>query len=541
MISIPVIKVAVQPLMKCVALSLRWKSVQWIPVQWIPGRRIVASWLVLLLSSAVFAATITSTASAAAAAPVNTAALADAAAPVNTAALADTKTGRFLQMLQQDDPQAISRYVDAEFTPDSLQDQGGAARQYIIAYLSDLKGLHGSLQLVQPPQWQSQQGESQILAELRSATTELTYQLRLGVTAKPPYQLTTAELLYRPAKVPVQTPLTTAQLVQQLSGYVDRLASRHAFSGTVLLADAQGVLYQTAKGMADLRFQVPNNTETRFNLASMNKMFTAVSILQLSQAGKLSLQDKLVRYVDPALFGPADFAQITLQQLLSHTSGLGWPQYTDSQHLQFRQLQQFRPLLKQWPLAAKPGSRFGYSNEGMLLLGMVIEQVSGMSYDDYVQQHIYAKAGMTQSGNFDIDGVTPNLAMGYGFSPALQSMQSNWFMHAVKGNAAGGGYSTIADLYKFAKALTGYQLLPAALTEAAYSAKPELNARSYGYGFSVRQGHNGRVVGHSGNFVGISAGLRIYRDKGFTLIVLSNQSFASEPVFAKAELLLQQL
>lgn len=522
MIPIPVIKAAGQPVMKC----MRWVAVRWVAVRWV-----VASWLAILLSSPGLAVTTASP---------------DAATPANAAALASSKISRFLQMLQQDDPQAISRYVDAEFAPDSLQDRGGAARRYIIAYLSDLKGLHGSFQLVEPPQWQNQPGDPLILANVRSDKTELTYQLQLAVKASPPFSVTMAELLYRPAKVTAastqrQPALTTAQLVQQLSAYVDRLASRQAFSGTVLLADTQGVLYQAAKGMADLRFQVPNNTDTRFNLASMNKMFTAISILQLSHAGKLSLQDKLVRYVDPALFASADFAQITLQQLLSHTSGLGWPQYADQQHLQFRQLKQFRPLLKQWPLAAKPGSRFGYSNEGMLLLGMVIEQVSGMSYDDYVAQHIYAKAGMTQSGHFDIDGVTPNLAMGYGFSAALQSMQSNWFIHAVKGNAAGGGYSTIGDLYKFAKALTGYQLLPATLTEAAYSAKPELNARSYGYGFSVRQGHNGRVVGHSGDFVGISAGLRIYRDKGFILIVLANQSFASEPVFAKAELLLQQL
>jgi len=307
----------------------------------------------------------------------------------------------------------------------------------------------------------------------------------------------------------------------------------------VLLANEQAVLYQTAKGMAEVRYQIPNTVDTRFNLASMNKMFTAISILQLSAAKKLTLQDKLVNYVDPQLFASADFQQITLQQLLSHTSGLGWANFP-AEHKQFRRLQQFRPLLKQLRLQNKPGQRYAYSNEGMLLLGMVIEQISGLSYDDYVQQHIYAKAGMTRSGNFDLDGVTPDMAMGYAYAPPLQSMQSNWSMVNMKGNAAGGGYSSIGDLHKFAKALTRYQLLPAGLTESAYRAKPELNAPNYGYGFSVRRGPNGVVVGHGGDFIGVSSGLRIYRDQGLTLIVLANQNFASEPVFAKAEALMQQ-
>ncbi len=463
------------------------------------------------------------------------------AAPVADTTLADTKTAAALQMLQSDDPQAVSHYVDAELHPDTLQSFGGQGRERYIAYLSDLKRFHRTLQQESTPQLSLQNGQQQISAQLRSANTELNYLLQLNLSPQPPFQVTMVDLRDAPATTTTGAKLTMPQLTRQLSAYVDRLASRGVFSGAVLLADAQGVLYQSAKGMADLRFQVPNTVETRFNLASMNKMFTAISILQLAQANKLSLQDKLVRYVEPSLFASADFQHITLQQLLSHTAGLGWPEYPDQQHNQFRQLQQYRPLLKHLSLIAKPGSRFAYSNEGMLLLGMVIEQVSGLFYDDYVQRNIYAKAGMVASGNFDLDGVTANMAMGYSYSSQLQSMQSNWLIQAVKGNAAGGGYSTVGDLYQFAKALTGYQLLSAELTEAALSAKPALNARSYGYGFSVRRGSNGVVVGHGGDFIGISSGLRIYRDKGIVLIVLANQSFVSGPVFAKGEALLQQV
>ena len=301
------------------------------------------------------------------------------AAPVADTTLADTKTAAALQMLQSDDPQAVSHYVDAELHPDTLQSFAGQGRERYIAYLSDLKRFHRALQLGSTPQLSLQNGQQQISAQLRSANTELNYLLQLNLSAQPPFQVTMVDLRDAPATTRAGAKLTMPQLTRQLSAYVDRLASRGVFSGAVLLADAQGVLYQSAKGMADLRFQVPNTVETRFNLASMNKMFTAISMLQLAQAKKLSLQDKLVRYVDPSLFASADFQHITLQQLLNHTAGLGWPEYPDQQHHQFRQLQQFRPLLKHLSLTAKPGSRFTYSNEGMLLLGMVIEQVSGLS------------------------------------------------------------------------------------------------------------------------------------------------------------------
>lgn len=465
----------------------------------------------------------------------------------NTTKLYQNKIDAAIQMLQSADPQAVSRYIDAELHPDTLKSFGGDGRARYIAYISDIKLFHGSLSLLSYEKLSDEQPRSEPLrlsARVRSANTELDYQLRLDLSAEAPGKITNIDIVYARAQATENNTLkklNKQQLAQQLSAYVERLAQRGTFSGVVLLADQNGVLYQSAKGMADLRYQVPNNTDTKFNLASMNKMFTAISILQLAEAKKLSLTDKLVRYIDPALFAKGDFDQITIQQLLSHTAGLGWPAYPDTHPNNVRNLNDYRPLLKHLPLNVKPGSRFGYSNEGMLLLGMVIEQVSGLSYDTYVQQHIYAKAGMTQSGNFDIDGVTANMAMGYFYSQQLKSMQSNWFIQAIKGNAAGGGYSTIHDLHKFATALTSYQLLSPELTQLAYSAKPELNSPNYGYGFSVRSANNGRVIGHAGDFIGVSSALRIYLDKGFTLVVLANQSFASEPVINKADLLLQQL
>ena len=443
-------------------------------------------------------------------------------------------------MLASEDTAAVTQFVDQHLSDETLNSFSGQGRERYIGYLRDVKRFHDALSLVAP--LQVPETQRRLRARLYSVNTEQHYILTLNFSAEAPFKVRSIYLDADTA-VPADnaSPLNRQQLITELAGYVDRLAERGIFSGTVLLAKQQDVLYQSAKGMAELRYQVPNNLETKFNLGSMNKMFTGVSILQLVAANKLALDDKLVKYLDHSLFGEGNFDAITIAQLLTHTAGLGWPDFPQGSQHTLRQHADYKPLLSKIPLAAEPGSGFRYSNEGMLLLGLVIEAVTGQSYDDYVQQHIFAPSGMAHSGNFDLDGVTPNLAMGYFYSSALNSMQSNVLIHGVKGNAAGGGFSTVEDLHKFAVALSGYKLLSKALTEQAYSAKPALNSPNYGYGFSVRANHNGRIVGHVGEFIGVASALQLYQDKGYVLVVLANKSFASEPVLAKVDSLLSAL
>ena len=445
-----------------------------------------------------------------------------------------------LEMLASDNADAVEQFVDKHLSEDTLNGFSGQGRVRYVGYLRDTQRFHASLTLVS--QLEVPAAQRRLRARMYSSNTEQNYILTINYSAEASFKVRSIYLDADTAQPQSSSgPLNRQQLITELAGYVDRLAARGIFSGTVLLADQQGVLYQSAKGMADLRFQMPNTLQTKFNLASMNKMFTAVSILQLVAEDKLVLDDKLVKYLDRSLFGAGNFDAITIAQLLTHTAGLGWPDFPEGTQLKLRKHADYKPLLNKIPLAEEPGSRFRYSNEGMLLLGMVIEAVSGQSYDDYVQQHIFARADMAHSGNFDLDGITPDLATGYFYSSALNSMQANWFIQGVKGTAAGGGYSTVEDLHKFAVALTGNALLPKALTEQAYSAKPALNSPNYGYGFAVRANHNGRIVGHSGDFIGVASALQLYQDKGFVLVVLANQSFASEPVMAKVDSLLSAL
>jgi CubicO group peptidase (beta-lactamase class C family) len=172
----------------------------------------------------------------------------------------------------------------------------------------------------------------------------------------------------------------------------------------------------------------------------------------------------------------------------------------------------------------EPGTRWAYSNTGFLLLGAVIEKVTGESYFDHVRKRVFEPAGMTATDSYEMDRPTPNLAIGYvrEFGDGGASWKNNSFEHVIKGGPAGGGYSTVHDLLKFAVALRSGKLLDAAHRDLVLSAKPEMHSPNYGFGFGVRTGTLGRVVGHSGGFVGISSNLDVYLDAGLTVVVLSN-------------------
>jgi CubicO group peptidase (beta-lactamase class C family) len=208
--------------------------------------------------------------------------------------------------------------------------------------------------------------------------------------------------------------MTDARAIADLSKHLDELAAQDEFSGTVLIAKNGKLLFAHAYGYANHAFKVPNKLDTKFNLGSMGKMFTAVSILQLAQAGKLSLDDKLIKLVPD--YPDKDIAsKITIYQLLTHTSGLGDmfnEQYQDTPKDKFDTIQAHLPLFTGKPLLFEPGTKWSYSNAGFIVLGLVIERVSGQSYYEYVREHVFKPAGMTSTDNYKPHDDVPNLAIG---------------------------------------------------------------------------------------------------------------------------------
>lgn len=321
---------------------------------------------------------------------------------------------------------------------------------------------------------------------------------------------------------------TLDEAVSRIDGMVRDHTNNETFSGTVLVAKGDTVLYETATGTASKRFDVPNNLKTRFNLGSMNKMFTAIATLQLVQAGKLQLTDTLDKYASEEWLPVETSSKIQIRHLLTHASGLGsyfTDEFFNASRYTYRNIEDFKPLVAGETLAFEPGTGYRYSNTGMLLLGVVIEAVSGQSYDDYIRSHIYAVADMPDSGCFDMDQPFKNVAIGYHPSDkSVTGFSNNLFAHVIKGGPAGGCFSTVADLHHFARALTGLKLLNTENTYALFKPRSEFHQESYGYGFKIAGTQDNRIVGHSGGFYGISANLDIYLDRGFVVAILSNLS-----------------
>ena len=327
--------------------------------------------------------------------------------------------------------------------------------------------------------------------------------------------------------------LSDAEVASLLGEYLDRLVAVDGFSGSVLVARAGRPIFEAAYGEASKSYGAPNAVDTKFNLGSMNKMFTAVAVAQLVERGVLSWDDPVGKWLGADWVRPEVGEKVTIGHLLTHTSGLGSffnDEFMRSSRGLYRDLEAWQPIVSADSLAFEPGTDWSYSNTGFLLLGAIVEKASGQSYYDYVRERVYEPAGMTGTDAYEVDAVVPNLAQGYERMEAggVVTYRSNVFEHTARGGPAGGGYSTAPDLLAFARALADGRLLRPETVDVVTSAKPEARSPDYGYGF--QQWESGRVFGHTGGFPGISSALMIDRESGDVVVVLSNYGRASSPV-----------
>jgi CubicO group peptidase (beta-lactamase class C family) len=276
----------------------------------------------------------------------------------------------------------------------------------------------------------------------------------------------------------------------------------------------------------------------------MNKMFTAVAIAQLVEAGAVDWDDTVGRHL-PDYPNARVRDEVTVEHLLTHSSGMGshfTAEFMDASKLRFREPEDYLPLFVDEPLAFAPGSKFSYSNAGFFVLGLIVEAASGENYFDYVREHVYRPAGMLSTDSYDSDGTEPNLAMGYYVDDG--TLRENTLLHSVKGTPAGGGYSTVGDLLRFALALREGRLLsPATLARmTTWHRERGLRdgvRRGYGYGFTLRETADGlRSFGHAGGFPGINGILEIYVDSPYVVAALANVDGGAERVAARARDLL---
>jgi len=308
---------------------------------------------------------------------------------------------------------------------------------------------------------------------------------------------------------------TTAE---EINSTIEDMHNAGTFDGVVLIVENGQTVASAAYGLAHRGHNVANTLDTTFNTASMYKMFTAVAIMKLYEEGKVGLDDTVDTWLDEEWL-PAEVAgKIKVRHLLSHTSGLGsyWGEkYEKSSKLAFMELDAYKPLVD-GVLAFEPGTDWQYSNTGFLLLGVIIEKVTGMSYFDYTEKHVFTPAGMTRTACYKLDRPVENMATGY-YEEDGQIL-NNTYSHVARGGPAGGGYTTAADMIRFAEALWNNTLLSAETYKLMTSASNGNPEGGYGFGF----GDMVYATGHTGGFPGISDIFMMSKEPGKAVIVMAN-------------------
>jgi CubicO group peptidase (beta-lactamase class C family) len=318
------------------------------------------------------------------------------------------------------------------------------------------------------------------------------------------------------SKTPAEPPKASdAEAATATETFLRDLASRDEFSGVVLLARNDAPFFEKAYGLADREFRVPANMDTKFNLGSINKIFTKTAVAQLAAAGKLSLTDTIGKHLPR--YSSSYAGRVTVQQLLDFSSGMGdifGPKFDAAPKEKLRTLADYLPLFEGDPLKFEPGTRHEYSNAGYIVLGLIIEAVSGQDYYGYVRDHIFRPAGMADTDSYLADEIVPNRAVAY--TKEGGRWRSAVFEHPARGSSAGGGYSTARDLMKFAAALKVGRLVPPAYASWILSrdaAVPKTAPPS---------GRVSGALGIAGGSPGVNAAIEIDADRGTTVVVLCN-------------------
>ena len=343
---------------------------------------------------------------------------------------------------------------------------------------------------------------------------------------------------------PPSPTLESEDLASKIDQVLNFLAEREAFTGAVLVALNGEILFSRGYGQADREKNLRNTPQTKFRLGSITKQFTAIAILSLQAQNKLQIQDPVCRYIPEC---PTMWQDITIHHLLTHTSGI--PNFTDFPDYDITKITPASPLqtiarFQDRPLHFKPGETWSYSNSGYILLGYIIEQVSGQSYETFLQQTIFEPVQMKNTG-YDHNDIS--LATGYtGFYDHWEKAD---YIDMTIPYAAAGLYSTIEDLYRWDQVLNTEQLMSQELLNLMFFPQVSVPAHdlSYGYGWFVGKIHNHPAVSHgdgilcfvaesasytsnSGNgcqgnndMEGFATEIRRYPNDKVTIIILSNR------------------
>jgi len=324
--------------------------------------------------------------------------------------------------------------------------------------------------------------------------------------------------------------LAAADLKTEFHNYFQQACQSKGFMGAASFTVNGETRFQEACGWADAEWKIKNTVDTKFRTGSIAKQFTAAGILLLHEQGKLSFSDPVGKYVDNL---PESWRSATIHQLLTHTSGIPIPSYSGPAWERYSALAasptEFLDLVRDKPLLYPHGTKLTYNNTGYILLGMVIEKLSGMKYEDFVQQRIFYQVGMHDSGFDDVGKIVPMRAKGYTLvgtelrNAGLIDPKSAW--------SAGGFYSTVHDLTLWAETLAHGKLLNADSGRRMVDVYPETAAYGmhYGYGVVIGERFGHKLQYHGGGIKGFNSVLQRYPEAGMIIVVFSNLDLDTTP------------
>jgi D-alanyl-D-alanine carboxypeptidase len=417
----------------------------------------------------------------------------------------DTPAGRlvaaYLEAFNSDDAGAMRAFIDANFSPGALAQLPAERR---VTSLQRIKGDVGTLE---PAKIIDVREDALTIFARGSKGTWL----EIGFAFEPESPGKMIGARFRMMNEPPDlneptTSLSETEFLTALGSLLDTLVAADDFSGVVFVARGGTPLFKNAYGLASKEYGASNRSDTRFNIGSINKIITRVAIEQLAAKGALRYDDTIGKFL-PDYPNKDAAAKVTIRQLVDMTSGIGdffGEKYEDTPKNKIRDLADYLPLFAAEPLLFEPGTDTRYSNGGYVVLGLVIEKASGMSYFDYVRENVYKPAGMEHTSHLMADVPEENVASGYtrtwdGEEHPNEPRRNNMYTRPARGSSAGGGYSTVDDLLRLVLAL-----------EADTLSAPE-TARMFAGNMAF-----------AGGAPGINAYVETIATTGCTIVVLSN-------------------
>ena len=447
------------------------------------------------------------------------------ASPISTTmpdTVAGAIAGQVIAHINADTPEGIQQWAPTILAPSIDADVRAAVAKQLAVAVRDSGGVDFVDARTQGP-------PGMLVVTIKGRRTGQRAALVLLPDPEQPGKLAMADLV--PVDDPTlyaawpETATSQAEIARLAGAALDQLARTTDFSGCLSISDGATIVFYACRGFADRTFGVKADRQTKFHIGSMNKMFTAVAIAQLVEAGKLRWDTTLAE-VMPEYPDQAAAAKITVWQLLHHTAGLGdifVPEFFQNRE-KFVNPGDYLDLIARQPTSFEPGKDWNYSNAGYVLLGRIVENVSGENYFAYIQRHIFAPAAMTSSGWDSQEDVTEKRATGYFKEGAFSTAwKANWMTLPFKGSPAGGGYSTNGDLLKFASALRSGKLVGAATLQKMFEDGVPMGPGKYAAGFGDRASHGRQIRGHAGGAEGMSANLAMVWETGAAVAVTSNQ------------------